>query len=93
MGQKSNPNSFHSLKKTAVTFGGNHQNIEYSTLLKEYLAVSSNLVTFFEKNNCIVKDCFFTQQNEKSFITLFINFLVLKKRTTRQKRFLSIEKK
>jgi hypothetical protein len=92
MGQKANPNSFHSFKKTAVTFGSNHQTIEYSTLLKEYLSVSGNLVTFFEKNNCIVKDCFFTQQNEKSFITLFINFLVLKRRTTKNKRFLGLAK-
>lgn len=91
MGQKSNPNSFHFFKKAAVTSGSNNQTIEYSTLLKEYLSVSGNLISFFEKNNCIVKDCFFTQQNEKSFITLFINFLVLKRRTTKHKHSLDLE--
>jgi hypothetical protein len=85
MGQKANPNSFRATKKTAVIFGSGHQMNEYSTLLKEYLLVSSNIVTFFEKNNCLVKDCFFTVQNEKSFLTLFINFLVLKKHSTKKR--------
>ncbi len=49
MGQKANPNSFRATKKTAVIFGSGHQMNEYSTLLKEYLLVSSNIVTFFRK--------------------------------------------
>ena len=52
---------------------------EYSLLLKEYLTISTNLITLFEKKNCIVKDCFFSLNNEKSFVTLFISFLVLKR--------------
>jgi len=50
MGQKANPNSFRATKKTAVNFlEVDTQMNEYSTLLKEYLLVSSNIVTFFEK--------------------------------------------
>jgi hypothetical protein len=79
MGQKSNPNSFQLSNKTAITSGSNHNTIEYSTLLKEHLNVSSNLISFFEKNSCLVKDCFFVINNEKSFVTLFINFFVLKR--------------
>jgi len=92
MGQKANPNSFQTSTKTAVTFGSGHQTTEYSTLLKEYFSISSNIVAFFEKNNCVVKDCFFTAQNEKSFITLFINFLVLKKRSSKNKRSSDLKK-
>ena len=48
MGQKSNPNSFQLSNKTAITSGSNNNTIEYSTLLKEHLNVSSNLISFFE---------------------------------------------
>lgn len=91
MGQKANPNSFQLSTKTAIVFGSGNNGNEYSTLLKDYLSVSRNIVTLFEKNNCIVKDCFVTSQNEKSFITLFINFLVLKKRAMKRKRSFEIK--
>lgn len=80
MGQKSNPNSFIKKKKT-VTFGGSSYSGEYSNLLKEHTSISSNLVFLFERNRCFVKNCFFIQNNEKAFITLFVSFLVWKKRT------------
>jgi hypothetical protein len=78
MAQKSNPNSFQKNIKGFNFSGNSLHSSEYSFLLKEYLTVSANLTAFFEKNNCIVKDCLFTLSNEKSFITLFISFLVLK---------------
>lgn len=92
MGQKANPNSFQRSTKTAITFGSGHRMNEYSTLLKEYFSISFNIVALFEKNNCVVKDCFFTTQNEKAFITLFINFLVLKKRSSKNKRLSDLKK-
>jgi hypothetical protein len=79
MAQKSNPNSFNKPQKSNVFFGSSFHLSEYSSLLKEYFTISTNLVTFFEKNNCLVKDCFFSLNNEKSFVTLFISFLVLKR--------------
>jgi len=86
VGQKSNPNSFHLISKKAVTFGGAFNVTEYATLLKDYFSVSSRLIAFFEKNNCLVKDCFFILSNEKSFLTVFINFLVVKR--VQKSRFL-----
>lgn len=80
MGQKSNPNSFQRLSQTTNHLSSSQHPFEYSIFLKEHFSISSNLTTFFEKNNCIVKDCFFIINNEKSFITLYINFLVLRKR-------------
>lgn len=80
MGQKSNPNSFQRLSQTTNHLSSSQHPFEYSNFLKEHYSISSNLTTFFEKNNCIVKDCFFIMNNEKSFITLYINFLVLRKR-------------
>ena len=79
MAQKSNPNSFQKNSKSPIFFGSSFHTSEYSFLLKEYLMISTNLITFFEKNNCIVKDCFFSLNNEKSFTTLFISFLILKR--------------
>lgn len=84
MGQKSNPNSFIKKKKT-VTFGGSSYSGEYSNLLKEHISITSNLVFLFEKNRCFVKNCFFIQNNEKEFTTLFISFLVWKKRKVNSK--------
>lgn len=75
MGQKSNPNSIIKKKKT-VTFGGSSYTGEYSSLLKEQTSISSNLIFLFERNRCFVKNCFFIQNNEKSFTTLFVSFLV-----------------
>lgn len=86
MGQKSNPNSFQILTKTTNHISSSHQSLEYSNLLKEQFSISSNLITFFEKNNCLVKDCFFTLNNEKAFITVFINFFILKKRKRTRKK-------
>lgn len=79
MGQKSNPNSFQLQSKTIFFSGNAFNTVEYSTLFKEHYSISLNLTTFFEKNNCLVKDCFFILNNEKSFLTIFINFLVLKR--------------
>lgn len=81
MGQKSNPNSF-IIKKKTVTFGASSYAGEYSKLFKEQVSVTSNFVFLFEKNRCFVKNCFFIQNNEKAFTTLFISFLVWKKRKT-----------
>jgi hypothetical protein len=75
MGQKSNPNSFLKKKQT-ITFGGSFYVGDYSKLLKEHISVTSNFIFLFEKNKCFVKNCFFIQNNEKSFTTFFISFLV-----------------
>jgi hypothetical protein len=80
MGQKVNPNSFQLPQKNNTNNYSSQHPIEYSNLLKEQKIVSTNLLAFFEKNNCIVKDCFFILNNEKAFLTIFISFLVLKKR-------------
>jgi len=85
MGQKSNPNSIQVSNKNPNIFPSNCTTLGYSVLLKEQLKVSTNLISFFEKRNCIVKDCFFILNNEKSFVTIFINFLVLKKRVSKFK--------
>ena len=79
MGQKSNPNSFQlSLKKNNNS--GSFQNkIEYASLIKDKIFISSNLVFFFEKKNCLVKDCTFFINNQKSLVTIFISFLVVKR--------------
>jgi hypothetical protein len=79
MAQKVNPNSFQRNSKNSFFLGSSLHKSEYSFLLKEYLTVSTNLISFFEKNNCIVKDCFFSLNNNKSFTTLFISFLILKR--------------
>lgn len=79
MGQKSNPNSFQlSLKKS--NNGGSFQNkIEYASLIKDKIFVSSNLIFFFEKRNCLLKDCTFLINNQKSLVTIFISFLIVKR--------------
>jgi hypothetical protein len=56
MGQKSNPNSFQLSKKSNNIFLSAFNSLEYSNYLKDYLSISSNLINFFEKNKCIVKD-------------------------------------
>jgi len=93
MGQKSNPNSFNLKKKTAIVFGGSHGPTEYSTVLKESLFVSTNFVTLFEKHNCLVKECFFTSNSDKPFITIFISFLILKPMKKRGKKHKRGDKK
>jgi hypothetical protein len=93
MAQKSNPNSFHKTKKSTVFFGSSFHLSEYSSLLKEYLTISTNLITFFEKNSCLVKDCFFSLNNEKSFVTLFISFLVLKRQQKTKQNTISVNSK
>ena len=85
MGQKSNPNSFQILSKTTNHLCATQHSLEYSNFFKEQLFVSSNLTFFFEKKNCIVKDCFFILSNERAFVTIFINFLVLRKRKRKPK--------
>ena len=50
MGQKSNPNSFQLLPKTNNLFSSSFNSLEYSNFLKDYLTISSNLTSFFEKN-------------------------------------------
>lgn len=77
MGQKSNPNSFQLSKKSNNIFFSAFNSLEYSNYLKDYLSISSNLINFFEKNKCIVKDCHIMLNNNKSFLTIFINFVVL----------------
>ena len=91
MGQKANPNSFQILPKSTNYLSSSQHSLEYSNLLKEQFSISSNLIAFFEKNNCLVKDCFFTLNNEKSFITVFINFFILKKRkrNVKKKKYVS----
>lgn len=87
MGQKSNPNSFVIKKKKTVIFGGTSYKGEYAALLKDHNSISSNLVFLFEKNKCFVKNCFLIRNNEKAFTTIFISFLVWKKRKTIKKNF------
>jgi len=79
MAQKSNPNSFQKNSKNSTLFSSSFHKSEYSVLLKEYFVISTNLIAFFEKNNCIVKDCFFSLNNERSFTTLFLSFLILRR--------------
>ena len=79
MGQKSNPNSFQ-LSSKKNNNGGSFQNkIEYASLLKDKIFISSNLIFFFEKKNCLVKDCTFLINNQKSLVTVFISFLIVKR--------------
>lgn len=85
MGQKSNPNSFHILRKSNNIFSSSFNYLEYSNFLKDYLSISSNLISFFEKNNCIVKDCHVMLNNDNSFLTIFISFLVLNNTPKQQK--------
>jgi hypothetical protein len=85
MAQKSNPNSFQKNLKKPISFGSSFHQSEYSILLKEYFTVSTNLIAFFEKNNCIVKNCFFSLNNEKSFTTLFLSFLILRRSKKKRK--------
>lgn len=61
-------------------FGGSSYAGEYANLLKEHVSITSNFTFLFEKNRCFVKNCFFIQSNEKAFTTLFVSFLVWKKR-------------
>ena len=77
MGQKSNPNSFQLLPKTNNLFSSSFNSLEYSNFLKDYLTISSNLTSLFEKNNCLVKDCHIMLNNDKSFLTIFVSFLPL----------------
>jgi hypothetical protein len=79
MGQKSNPNSFQQSVNLIKTNGSYTNSLEYATLTKDYLSIRLSLSFFFEKSNIIIKDCFFILNNEKSFATLFISFLVLKR--------------
>lgn len=87
MGQKSNPNSFALKKKKTVIFGGSSYKGEYAALLRDHNSISSNLVFLFEKNKCFVKSCYLIRNNEKTFTTIFISFLVWKKRKTNKKAF------
>jgi hypothetical protein len=76
MGQKSNPNSFQLKKFKKVTFGAPTYSGDYASLWQEQQAISLNFVFLFEKNKCFVKSSFFILNNEKSFSTIFISFLV-----------------
>ncbi len=82
MGQKANPNSFQNFfeKKNNNTLSSNYTSIEYSKFLQQKFSISLNIITLFEKNNCIVKDCFIIFNNEKNFLTIFISFFVLKRK-------------
>jgi len=79
MGQKSNPNSFQLSLKKNNNAGSFQNNIEYASLIKDKIFVSSNLIFFFEKKNCLVKDCTFLINNQKSLVTIFISFLIVKR--------------
>ena len=79
MGQKSNPNSFQ-LSSKKNNDGGSFQNkIEYASLIKDKIFISSNFIFLFEKKNCLVKDCTFLINNQKSLVTIFISFLIIKR--------------
>ena len=82
MGQKSNPNSFQLKSKKTVFFGSSFYKGDYATLLQDQNSISTNLTFLFEKNKCFIKDIIFTSNNEKSFITIFISFLIWKSRKT-----------
>ena len=80
MGQKANPNSFQNYLKNNNTLSSNYSSIEYSKFLQQKISISLNIISLFEKNNCIVKDCFIIFNNEKNFLTVFITFFVLKRK-------------
>ena len=69
--------AFQLSKKSNNIFFSAFNSLEYSNYLKDYLSISSNLINFFEKNKCIVKDCHVMLNNDKSFLTIFISFVVL----------------
>ena len=49
MGQKSNPNSFQLSLKKNNNAGSFQNNIEYASLIKDKIFVSSNLIFFLKK--------------------------------------------
>ena len=79
MGQKSNPSSFQLSSKKNNNSGSFQNKIEYTSLIKEKIFVSSNFIFFFEKKNCLVKDCTFLINNQKSLVTVFVSFLIVKR--------------
>lgn len=85
MGQKANPNSFQNLAKKQNNSVSTQHYTEYATILQEHKIISTNLVAFFEKRRCLVQNCFFILNNDKAFLTVFVSFLVFKKRTKNKK--------
>lgn len=79
MGQKSNPNSFQKNTLKSFKCGDNSNILEYSILFKENFSISTILKFFFQKKKCLIKKCFIIVNNEKSFMTVFVSFFVLKR--------------
>lgn len=79
MGQKSNPNSFQKSPQLFFKYGDSSNILEYSTLFKENFVISTALKFFFGKKRCLVKNCFIIINNEKSFMTIFVSFFILKR--------------
>lgn len=79
MAQKSNPNSFQKKTQLISEFGNTDNSFEYSTLLKESQSIQTVLRSFFEKKRCLLKNCFVIVNNDKSFLTVFISFFILKR--------------
>jgi len=79
MGQKSNPNSFQKNTQIVFKYGDSSNISEYSTLFKENFSILTALKFFFEKKRCLIKNCFVIVNNEKSFMTIFVSFFVLRR--------------
>jgi hypothetical protein len=65
---------------SCISAGSSRCSLEFSSLLKEHFNITKNFTAFFEKKKCLVKDCSFRVNNEKSSVTILISFLVIKRR-------------
>ena len=90
MGQKANPNVSQKESKHKISSGSFHNSLEFSSILKDQILFANNFSSFFEKKRCLVKECFYQSNFEKSSITIFISFLILKNSQKRKRRVFPI---
>jgi hypothetical protein len=63
-----------------VLNGGYNSSLENSSLLRETFNATRVFTAFFEKKTCLIKDCSFSSDIEKSSVTILISFLIVKRR-------------
>lgn len=85
MGQKTNPNSFNSLKKYPKSWGACKPS-EYSSLIRKNLLLTNIIRNYFEKKKIIIKTCVLIWHKEEFSITLFLSFILLKRKKRRRRR-------
>jgi hypothetical protein len=84
MGQKANPNSFNQANYTVFS-NSFFSSKEYAKLFFNNYAVNSVIRALFEKNGCLIKNCYILFDTKRNSLILYLSAFVLKPQQSNSK--------